>query len=280
MIASIDHTSLVVNDLDKAVEAYRLVLGREPSFRITSDGSASAFFTLDNATLRIAAPSGEGFAGDQVRSILKERGEGLSGLNFKVDDINVAHRRLRRLSMSPDAVSEIEQRDAEQDAKLSWKRTNLPSAMTHGVDLSCLEVVKGAELSRVVTDASVEKMDLVVVSSAHPERAAALYGARLGLDLVFDRTNPENGGRLMQFVVGDMMIEVTSSPSRAADGKPDTMWGIAWSVADADAARARLAAGGRNVSDVKTGAKPGTRVFTLRDGTCNVPTLFVQYVPT
>jgi catechol 2,3-dioxygenase-like lactoylglutathione lyase family enzyme len=280
MISAIDYTSLVVSDLDKAVAAYRLVLGRETSFRTKSDGSESAFFTLDNATLRIVAPAGEGLAGDQVRAILKEHGEGLSGLNFRVDDIGAAHRRLRRLSMNPDDVTEIEQRDEERDAAQSWKRTNLPQAVTHGVDMSCLEVVKGIQPSPVITDASVEKMDLVVVSSANPERAAALYGARLGLDLVFDRTNRDNGGRLMQFVVGDMMIEVASSPSRVADGKPDAMWGIAWSVADADAARARLAAGGRNVSDVKTGAKPGTRVFTLRDGTCNVPTLFVQYVPT
>lgn len=278
MITTIDHTSLIVRDLASGVEAYRLVLGREPSFRTEGDGIESAFFTLDNATLRIVAPAGEGLAGDQLRSALNDNGEGLSGINFLVPDIDAAHLRFRRLSLHPDEVSGVDLRDKETGETRSWKRTKLPRAVTHGVDLSCLEVPIRAQSSRVTTEASVERMDLVVVSTADPERAAALYGARLGLDFFFDRTNRETGARLMQFGVGDMLIEVTSNPDRQNNGKPDALWGIAWSVADADAARARLAAAGRNVSDVKTGAKPGTRVFTLRDGTCNVPTLFVQYV--
>lgn len=278
MITAIDHTSLMVRDLASGVEAYRLTLGREPSFRTKRDGVESVFFTLDNATLRIVAPAGEGFAGDQLRTALQETGEGLSGISFVVSDIDAAHYRFRRLSLRPDEVTGLEFRDEETGETRSWKRTGLPQAVTNGVDLSCLEVQIPAPPSRMTTEASVERMDLVVVSTADPERAAALYGARLGLDLSFDRTNRENGGRLMQFGVGDMLIEVTSNPDRQANGKPDALWGIAWSVADADTARARLAAAGRNVSDVKMGAKPGTRVFTLRDGTCNVPTLFVQYI--
>ena len=34
--------------------------------------------------------------------------------------------------------------------------------------------------------------------------------------------------------------------------------------------------GGVDVSEVRTGRKPGTRVMTVRSGTCGVPTLLVQ----
>jgi hypothetical protein len=30
------------------------------------------------------------------------------------------------------------------------------------------------------------------------------------------------------------------------------------------------------VSDVRTGRKPGTRVLTVRSGTCGIPTLLVE----
>jgi hypothetical protein len=40
--------------------------------------------------------------------------------------------------------------------------------------------------------------------------------------------------------------------------------------------RARLGAAGIDVSEVRTGRKPGTRVATVRNGTCGVPTLLVQ----
>ena len=45
--------------------------------------------------------------------------------------------------------------------------------------------------------------------------------------------------------------------------------------ADADAARARLADTGFDVSEVRTGRKAGTRVFTVRGEPCGVPTLFI-----
>ncbi len=51
--------------------------------------------------------------------------------------------------------------------------------------------------------------------------------------------------------------------------------GLAWRVADLDAARARLEDAGFDVSAARDGAKPGTRVFTLRGEPCGVPTLFI-----
>ena len=59
----------------------------------------------------------------------------------------------------------------------------------------------------------------------------------------------------------------------------DRLWGLSWRVADADVARERLANARWNVSEVRTGMKPGTRVFTVRDKTGGVPTLMVQPSP-
>ena len=116
-------------------------------------------------------------------------------------------------------------------------------------------------------------MDHVVVSSADPERAAALYGARLGLDMALDRSHPD-WGRLMFFRCGDLIVEVVHRPDANAD--KDKLWGLSWRVADIDATRARLASAGIDVSDVRTGRKPGTRVLTVRNGTCGIPTLLVE----
>ena len=120
-------------------------------------------------------------------------------------------------------------------------------------------------------------MDHVVISTADPERAAALYGARLGLDMALDRSHPD-WGRLMFFRCGDLIVEVVQRPGKdaAADTAHDKLWGLSWRVADIDATRARLAAAGVDVSDVRNGRKPGTRVLTVRNGTCGIPTLLVE----
>jgi hypothetical protein len=51
---------------------------------------------------------------------------------------------------------------------------------------------------------------------------------------------------------------------------------LSWRVADIDATRARLLADGIEVSEVRTGRKPGTRVMTVRSGTCGVQTLLLE----
>jgi catechol 2,3-dioxygenase-like lactoylglutathione lyase family enzyme len=60
MISALDHTTVLVRDLDAGVAAYREIFAREPAFRTKSDGAESVFFPLDNVTLRITAPQGEG----------------------------------------------------------------------------------------------------------------------------------------------------------------------------------------------------------------------------
>src|SRR5690606_11684645 len=111
----------------------------------------------------------------------------------------------------------------------------------------------------------------VVVRSADVERAAALYGARLGLDMRLDRVVANR--RLMFFRCAGTVVEIAEADGQGAQ---DALWGLSWRVADAAAARARLRAAGVDVSEVRDGMKPGTRVFNVRDGTCGTPTLMIE----
>jgi len=119
-------------------------------------------------------------------------------------------------------------------------------------------------------------LDHVVIRTLDPERAAALYGARLGLDLRSDRSNPDWGARLMFFRCGDLIVEIAHDLKAAVSSDPDTLGGLSWRVPDARSAHARLQAAGLDVSGLRPGRKPGTRVFTVRDKTCGVPTLALE----
>ena len=260
MIVGFGHVVIAVRDLAPATKTYETLLGRAAVQQDARDGLAVAQIALGNIAVELIAPIGAGEGAERVAAAL-EGGEGLKSLVFGAGDIERAHRRCERVGLAPGPIT---RRDgAPASLRASTERT-------HGVRIFLLEADPARKLPATENDASVLGLDHLVIRSSDMERAAALYGARLGLDMRLDR---EVGGRrLMFFRCGDAIVEVAYD----AGFEQDRLWGLSWRVSDADAARARLAGAGVSVSEVRAGAKPGSRVFTVRDSTCNVPTLMIE----
>jgi catechol 2,3-dioxygenase-like lactoylglutathione lyase family enzyme len=275
LITGLDHIVVLLQDLNASVKAYELLLGRTPSWRSESDGAETVLFTLDNMTLELMAPAGTSANADRIRRVINIWGEGLASICFRVGDIAKAHRRLDRVALPPDPVAEVESRDRDTGATLHWKRTRVPTDLTRGVRMFFLELAEERPRSAATAAAPILGLDHVVVSTEDPERAATLYGARLGLELVLDRSH-KDWGQLMFFRCSDLIVEIVRRPVAGADQAHDKLWGLSWRVADIDATRARLVAAGIDVSEVRAGRKPGTRVLSVRDGACGIHTLLLE----
>ncbi len=274
MIIGLDHIVVLVGDIAAGASTYQTLVGQKPSWQSSGDGAERVLFTLDNMSLELMSPHGSSVAAERIRAVLAAQGEGLASICFRTGDIAKMHRRLERLMMKPEPVAEVESRDAVSSATLSWKRTRAATEATRGVRLFFLELARDRPRSNPIAAAPITALDHVVVATADAERAAALYGARLGLDMALDRSHPD-WGRLMFFRCGDLIVEVVHRPGKDTEGN-DKLWGMSWRVADADATRARLLGAGIDVSEVRAGRKPGTRVLSVRNGTCGVPTLLVE----
>ena len=123
--------------------------------------------------------------------------------------------------------------------------------------------------------ADIAGLDHVVVRTPDPERAVALYGGRLGVDLRLDRTNPQLGSRMLFFVCGGLVVEITHDIKKGVGSGADKIWGLAWRANDIDQAHSRMTAHGVQVSEVRAGRRPGTRVFTVKSHTAGIPTLVI-----
>lgn len=120
------------------------------------------------------------------------------------------------------------------------------------------------------------ELDHLVVNTGNVERAVALFGGRLGLDLRLDRSQ-NWGARQLFFRCGSAIVEVVSrSEDLAAD---DVLWGMAWRTTEIDALHARLGAAGIPVGECKPGRKPGSTVFTLHDEALVAPTIIISHTP-
>ena len=278
MITGLDHVVVLLEDIKAGASVYETLFARAPSWQYSGDGTDRVLFTLDNTTLELVAPSGSGDTADRIRSVIKLEGEGLASICFATSDIARMHRRLERVALAPDPITEVESRDSASGAPLRWKRTRAKTELTRGVRMFFLELGGERPRSAATTDTPLLGLDHVVVSTGDPERAAALYGARLGLDLALDRTH-QDWGQLMFFRCGDLIVEVVRRPVAGTDLIHDKLWGLSWRVANIDATRERLVAAGVEASEVRMGRKPGTRVMSLRSGTCGIHTLLLERTP-
>jgi catechol 2,3-dioxygenase-like lactoylglutathione lyase family enzyme len=238
MITALDHISINVNDPSSATALTEKLLGRKVD---------NARAQLGNVALQLVTITGN---------------EGLHGVAFAVDNIDAAFKTAERRALMPNPPGQ-------------GKTVTLDTEATFGVPISVTERPP-ATLSLQLADSPVTGLDHVVIRTTHPNRAVALYGARLGLDLRLDRTEPRWGTRFMFFRCGDLIIEVVHNLNEPASDAPDHLWGLTWRVDDIKAAHARMSAAGFDVSDMRTGRKPGTQVFTVRNNTLGVPTLILQ----
>ncbi|SON62738.1 hypothetical protein MSIMFI_04266 [Mycobacterium simulans] len=283
MFDALDHVIVAVRDLDDATRSYAALLSRNPSWRGDHPGwgTANALFRLDNTYLELITPYGDGPLGRTVAWHLDRRGEGPIGLAFASSDLDTAHRQLAANGLEPPAVSPGVGRDTETGLTRRWRSMLLPETCTRGVLMIAIEHETPNRLPEALPvgseDAIVTGIDHVVVRTSDADAAIALYRDGLRLRLALDRSFPDWGMRLVFLRVGGVTVELAQSLSDAeVPDLTDQVWGLSWRVPNADAARTRLAQAGFDVSDVRPGRKPGTRVISVRDGTCGVPTLFIE----
>ena len=258
MIRALGHIAIAVTDFDAGVDGYRRLLGREPDLE-PRDGANRAWFRFPNMALEVISPSGDGAAGDRVRARIEVAGEGTWLAAFQVDDVAAAGRLLSRRGLEVEPLGAFIRVHAAGLTFVLTAKSNAPLSQP----------------TQSEADA-VAALDHLVVHTPNPDRALGLYGAKLGLDLRLDRANEQWGARQLFFRCGGAVFEVGASLKAPVTDEPDRFGGLAWQVSDPDAAQARIAAAGFDVSQVRPGRKPGTRVFTVRSKLPGLPALMIE----
>lgn len=258
MIVSLARITLAVRDVETSAARYGAFLGRPPSVLEPS----RVHFQLANVELEIA-----GEADARIASHLATTGEGIWAIAFAVSNVEEAARKLARRSITA-------------------KPSDLPpgialdTSVTQGPNIFLIDAAT-REVSAATADAAaISGLDHIVVTTANPDRATAFYGARLGLELALDRTNEAWGSRLIFFRCGDLVVELARNLREPLSDAPDRLWGLSWRTHDIAATHARLRDAGFDVSEIRDGRKPGTRVFTVRETAMKIPTLIIEPVAT
>lgn len=280
MITRLDHFVLICPDIDAGIAAYETLLGAPPVWRAedVQAGTATALFSVTNTSLELLAPKGEGAVGARLREMLTETGPRITSLAYEVPDIGMAHHAFGRRGLAPSEVSDGASTDTATGDTRDWKRFRCADDVCGGVKTFVLQHTGGALPARQTREAAAVSLDHLVINTPNPERAAALYGARLGLRFALDRTAEQWKTRFLFFRLGGLTLEVIHRLDQTHEASgPDAIWGLTWATGDLEATRTRLLEAGVTVSEIRKGRKPGSTVFTVKDGTLDVPTLFIAH---
>lgn len=243
MITGFHTLTLAAADLDCAARAYETVLAS----RVRQEADVVRV-ALSNVTLEVRACAGS-------------EPQGLRGMSFATAELTAARRRLERRG----APSRLEGGSVVIDPLASG-----------GLSIALQEPEAPPYLGPVFRPWA---LDHVVIHTTDMDRAAAFWGARLGLDLRLDRSSSQFGSRLLFFRCGSAVVEVVARLGKAREPGSDVFGGMALRVSNVDFTRRRLLEAGVEVSEARSGRKPGTRVFTIRSGLPAGPTLIIGPEP-
>ena len=246
MISQLESVVIGVNDLAAAASDYEALVG-QPGHEDEFQGATSMSFPLANTCLRLVETS--------------ER-QGLQQLVFGCPDLNAARQRLPNVGI--DILAE-----GADSANIA-----LDPGTTRGVNFA-LSAARDAAPQTEQSEGALSGLDHAVIASGNGDFTSALLSGRLQLDMRLDLTNEKWDSRLMFFRCGDLIIEVYQSLSKPLAPEKDRFFGLSWRTQNIDATHTELTAKGFDVSDIRTGRRPGTRVCTVRDKTHGVPTLIL-----
>ena len=257
-ILGVSHLAIAAHDPAGAAADYARLLQSVPLPVRDADGGSGFWFDTANQSVLLRSPA-------------HDEATGLAALVFRVAEFSRTCVEFARCGVPLAAVLE-QIWTSDTGRALRWQEAALMPAASHGMPLAV------ADRSPTNGGTGVG-LDHIVIRTRDPERAIALYGGRLGLDMRLDRTNPAWNARFLFFRCGDLVVEVVHPLSDAGADKRDAFGGLSWRVPDIAVAQTQLADGGVAVSEIRTGRRPGSRVFTVRSHAAGVPTIMLGLTP-
>jgi len=286
MLSGFHSVVVDVADFDSAAGDYARLLGQEPRWIEwgAQRRTRSALFPLANMILEIRADAA---TGTEVEAAPK----GLSGLRLACDEIERFVDRLESdgVAIQPRLSQKAERSDGE--AARTWISAIVDPRASRSISIELISDETGPRPQwtdhgrdqtaspAIDPQSAIHALDHVVVFSADIEATRDFYADHLGMRLALDRTFEKRGVRLLFFRLGGVTIEIGGR--LGVEPQPegaDRFGGLAWQVREIEAIQSRLLADRFDVSEIRDGNKPGTRVCTVRDPVHDVPTLLIEPV--
>jgi catechol 2,3-dioxygenase-like lactoylglutathione lyase family enzyme len=278
MITTLDHLIIAVNDLDKAEENYIKIFGVQPVWKGEHKelGTTNSLFNFQNTYFELLSASGEGLGAMLVQQALEESGEGLIGMVLGTENIEEVAQVLKNKSFLINDAGDGVGTNFKNDEVRKWKNLFLPPDLTRGIFSFIIQHTHGElPINNQKNLSAINRLDHLVINTNDADGFIEIYKDTFGIRLALDKYIEHWNKRMLFFRLNQTTLEVVEKKDDLAPH--DSLWGLAWNVADIDEAHKRLSSAGVDISSIKDGIKENTRVATIKSHTHGVPTLLIEH---
>ena len=211
-----------------------------------------------------------------VQQALEESGEGLIGMVLGTENIEGVAQVLKNKSFLINDAGDGVGTNFKNDEVRKWKNLFLPPDLTRGIFSFIIQHTHGElPINNQKNLSAINRLDHLVINTNDADGFIEIYKDTFGIRLALDKYIEHWNKRMLFFRLNQTTLEVVEKKDDLAPH--DSLWGLAWNVADIDEAHKRLSSAGVDISSIKDGIKENTRVATIKSHTHGVPTLLIEH---
>ena len=259
MLTRVQNIFLATKNIEETSQKFSIFFGINPNFIGQSKklGIDIISFGLNKTNICLISPKHSGAWFEILNNFLKNKGEGIFGINFSSDDFGNDYDNFAKndLKLSDKIESNFEGNNKDQ------KKFSFFNILDKTVE--SLNIIVSNEmdfqLNKENSKNNLSKVNQLVIQTESPESIKDIFEKKLSIRLALDKTFKEWAGRMLFFRLGGVTLEVIEGKDIKQNSK---YFGIGWHADNYNKCYNDLLKDGFRLSEIRTGRKKGTLVST------------------
>ena len=272
MLTRVQNIFLATKNIEETSQKFSIFFGRSPDFigQSINLGIDIIIFGLNNTNICLISPKSSGFWFETLNNFLKNKGEGIFGINFSSDDFDNDYNNFTKnnLKLSDKIESNFE---GNNNDKIKFSFFNIFDKAIENLNIFVSNEMN-FQNNKANSKNNVSKVNQIVIQTEAPDTIKDIFDGKLSIRLALDKTFKEWAGRMLFFRLGGVTLEVIEGKDIKQNSK---YFGIGWHADNYNKCYNSLLNDGFSLSEIRKGRKEGTLVSTLKKPILNIPTILI-----
>ena len=272
MLIRVQNIFLATKNIEETSQKFSIFFRRKPNFIGQSRklGIDIISFGLNKTNICLISPKNSGIWSEKLNNFLKNKGEGIFGINFFSNDFNNDYNNFvkNHLKVSGKIESSFE---GNNDIEIKFSFFNILDKTIESLNILVSSEIDFQDNKSSLKN-NVSKVNQLVIQTEDPDTIKEIFEGKLSIRLALDKTFKKWAGRMLFFRLGGVTLEVIEGKDIKQNSE---YFGIGWHADNYNKCYDNLINDGFRLSEIRAGRKEGTLVSTLKEPILNIPTILI-----